>query len=70
MRALANSLKRIWTAKNRVPHQTRWGTPGFQGSTTSGTTAAGRVMKKFLEVVNVARRTAPTIVVVTLNIFR
>ena len=28
MNALANSLRRIWSAKNRVPHLTGWGNSG------------------------------------------
>ena len=28
MTALANSLKRMWAARNRVPHPTRWGADG------------------------------------------
>lgn len=70
MMALANSLRRIWSAKNRVPHQTRWGTAGCSAKAVETTVPIGRAMEKILALVALARRTAPTIVVVMLNIFR
>jgi hypothetical protein len=97
--ALLSSLKRIWSAKNRVPHQTGWGTsgaslakkkisaagiPGIEVPTCEKTdceVTAGqlrhdevpllhRVAEQWIELMHLARRTAPGIVVVILNIFR
>ena len=70
MTALVNSLKRIWSAKNRVPHQTGWGTPGSYPQSIETITPIGRVMGKFLALLALARRATPTIVIITLNIFR
>jgi len=70
MTALVNSLKRIWSAKNRAPHQTGWGAPGSYPQSIDTITPIGRVMKKFLTLLALARRAAPTIVIITLNIFR
>jgi len=66
MTALANSVKRIWSAKGRVPCLTGWGTPGSLNAALS----VARVHEMILAFVDIFRRTAPTIVVVTLNIFR
>jgi hypothetical protein len=68
--ALASSLKRLWSAKNRVPRLTGWGTPGSSPHSIETITPIGCVMEKFLALLALARRTAPTIVVITLNIFR
>jgi len=68
MTALANSLKRIWSAKSRVPHLTGWGTGGCLP--TKGTTLAGSVYESVLALTEVARQSAPTVLVVVLNIFR
>jgi hypothetical protein len=73
--ALVNSLKRIWSARNRVPRQTGWGTPGSlvkekKKENEEKTPHLRRTMEGFLELAALARRTAPTIVIVTLNIFR
>lgn len=67
MTVLANSLKRIWSAKDGVPHRTGWGT---SRSTTEGMTMAGRAFEMFLELVELAQRAAPTVIVVALNLFR
>ena len=73
MAALANSLRRIWSAKNRVPHQTRWGTAGSveAGSTeATGTTEVGLVYEAVRDVLGLARRTAPTVFIIAYNLFR
>ena len=64
MTALANSLKRIWSAKNRVPHLTGWGTSG------SRMAAKDWMHERVLELVEAAQRNVPTAIAVTLNIFR
>ena len=61
MTALANSLKRIWAATGRVPHQTGWGTCG---------SLAGWLLESALALKAVARQSAPMILVIILNIFR
>jgi hypothetical protein len=69
MTALAHSLRRIWTAKNRVPHPTRWGTSGFQKTVIEETTL--RWAREGLQnLIAVARRAVPTVVLLALNIFR
>ena len=68
MTALANSLKRIWSAKSRVPHQTGWGTNG--SLPTKDTTLAGSVYEAVLAMTEIARHSAPTVLVFVLNIFR
>ena len=69
MKTLASSLTRIWSANNRVPRLTGRGTPGPQPSSTRKKRAAW-VLEKFLELLELARLTAPTVIAVTLNIFR
>ena len=68
MIALANSLKRVWTAKNRAPDLTGSGTPGFFSK--NETTLAGWVYARISELIGVARRTAPTAIVIACNLFR
>jgi hypothetical protein len=63
MKALADSLMRIWFAKSRVPHLTGWGTNG-------STTLAGSMYESVLVLTGVARRSAPTVLVIVLNLFR
>ena len=55
MTALANSLKRIWAAKSRVPHRTGWGTCGSLAETS----LAGSFYQS-----------APAVLVIVLNLFR
>lgn len=59
MKSLAYSLKRIWSARNRVPHQTGWGTFGFPGT--------GMTIDHMIEA---AQTALPTILAIVLNIFR
>jgi hypothetical protein len=67
--ALAHSLKRIWSAKDRVPRLT--------GRGISGSCSPSPVKDlvrwshdTISELIHMARRTAPTVVVVALNFFR
>jgi hypothetical protein len=66
MTALASSLKRIWSAKGRVPHQTGWGTSGSKDPATPQVW----VHERFLALIEVAQRMVPTVLVITWNIFR
>jgi hypothetical protein len=66
MTVLASSLKRIWSAKGRVPHLTGRGT---RGSSTK-TTAFGSAYEGVLSLIELARHSAPSVVVIVLNIFR
>ncbi len=68
--ALANSLKRIWSAKNRVPHLTGWGTFGSRKTPKDETTLACWAHERVLELVEVFQRNAPTFIVVACNLFR
>jgi len=67
---LANSLKRIWSATSRVPHQTRWGTRGLLASTTGGIGLSVSLYEGLLAFRELAHRTVPTILVIVWNIFR
>ncbi len=69
MPTLANSLRRIGSAKNRIPHLTGWGIPGSQGAAPQET-ALARVHDVLLEITAALKRAAPTIVLFVLNIFR
>jgi hypothetical protein len=68
MDTLANSLKRIWSAKNRVPHLTGWGTSGFIRPALRVITPWAH--RRMLDFAAIARRTAPTILLIAYNIFR
>ena len=70
MTVLAHSLKRIWSAKNRVPHQTGWGTCGSREYLTEETTLLGSAYEGLLSLTALARQTAPTILPIVWNIFR
>jgi hypothetical protein len=71
MTALAASLKRMWSAKSRVPHLTGWGTCGSLPNTASrNTTLAGSVYDGVLALSDMARQSAPTVLVIVLNLFR
>ena len=61
MTALANSLKRIWSAKNRVPHLTGWGTAGSR---------IGWMQERGLDLIEVVQRNLPVAIIVAWNIFR
>jgi hypothetical protein len=68
MMALANSLRRIWSAKNRVPRLTGWGMSGPRKPGTEN--IASWVNESLRHLVAAAYQTAPTVIVATLNIFR
>ena len=70
MTALANSLKRIWSAKNRVPHLTGWGTSGSHNAAGDEMTLVSWVHERVLELIEAVQRNAPIAIAVTLNIFR
>lgn len=68
MTALANSLRRIWSATNRVPRLTGWGISG--SAVLSETVLVVRARETLREIIALAHQTAPTLIVVMLNIFR
>jgi len=70
MTALATALQRMWSAKGPLPRLTGRGTPDcFQG--TSDLARPGTDwLYKLMELVALARRTAPTVVIMALRIFR
>jgi hypothetical protein len=70
MTTLANSLRRIWSAKNRVPRLTGWGTSGACTAAWGRATPFLWVEERLIHLTDIFRRTAPTIVLVALNIFR
>ena len=70
MTVLAHSLKRIWSAKNRVPHLTGWGTCGSLENVTEEATPVRSAYEHLLAVKGLARQTAPTILLIVWNIFR
>jgi hypothetical protein len=59
--ALASSLKRIWSAKNRVPHLTGWGTSGSR---------IEWMQERGLDLTEVVQRNLPVAIIVAWNIFR
>ena len=61
MTALANSRKRIWAATGRVLHRNGWGTCAW---------LAASLFESALALKAVARQSAPTVLVIILNIFR
>jgi hypothetical protein len=69
MTAPANSLKRVSTAKNRVPRLTGWGTRNFRRALKE-TTLAGRMWDRIRALIGAVRRTAPTITIVACSLFR
>jgi hypothetical protein len=69
MTALANSRKRVWSAKNPVLHLTGWGTSGFRKA-LKGETLACWAYERAVDLIGVFRRTAPTVIVVACTFFR
>ena len=61
MTALANSLKRIWSSKNRILHLTGWGTSGSR---------IAWMQERGLELLEAVQRNVPIAIIVALNIFR
>ena len=70
MTALANSLRRVWSAKSRVPHLTGWGTSGSRNAVKEPTKLFNWTHKRILELIEAAQRNVPTAIVIALNIFR
>ena len=66
MTILANSLRRILSATGRVPHLTGWGRCG----SLAGTSLADSIYEDVLALTEVARQSAPAVLVIVLNIFR
>jgi len=66
MTALAKSLKRIWAATVRAPHLTGWATSG----SPAGTSLADSIYEDVLALTEVARQSAPAVLVIVLNLFR
>lgn len=70
MTGLVHSLQRIWPAKNRVPHQTGWGTRGSLLNVTEEATLVGSAYEGVLAFTELARQSAPTLLLIVWNIFR
>jgi hypothetical protein len=66
MTVLANSLKRIWSATGHVPHLTGWGTHG----SLPARRLLGRGYQSIVSLTGLARQSAPSLLVIVLNIFR
>lgn len=69
MNLLAGSLRRIWSAKSRVPHLTGWGTYGFCWS-KSGKTLASPADEAILALKELVQQRTPTILLILWNILR
>ena len=83
MTALATAFQRMWSATNRLPRLTGRGTPGGQQSSCSRqvsvirptsesglATRAANWTEEIGELVALAKRTAPTVIIIALRIFR
>ena len=71
MTALANTLQRVWSAKGRLPRLTGRGESDFSGNVSdAGRTAIAQWAQSLGELYQLARRTAPTVVVIALRLFR
>ena len=70
MTALAHSFKRMWSAKNRVPHQTGWGMRGSLWNESKEATLIGSAYESVLVLTEAARQNAPTILLIVWNILR
>lgn len=69
MNVLANSLRRIRSAKDHVLHLTGWGTFGLLSDTPTKA-LAGSVYEGILALTELAQRSTPTILVILWSIFR
>ena len=67
---LANALTHVRSAKNRVPHRTRWGTSGSLTHAIEHLTLWGVIYESVLALAQITRRTAPTVLLIVWNIFR
>lgn len=69
--ALANSLRRIWSAKGRVsPIEPGAGTRGSMKTHTKQTGLFGPFHESILALHQLAHKTAPTVLVIVWSIFR
>jgi hypothetical protein len=68
MSALATMFLRVWSAKSRLPRLNGRGTPAETLNADHRNTTSW--MERLLELTELARRTAPTVVVIALRIFR
>ena len=69
MTILVNSFRRIRSAENRVPHQTRWGTCGSLQAARQGT-LLGALWEYLLALQAITRQSAPTVLLIVWNILR
>jgi len=65
MTALAHSLRRIWSATNRVPRLTGWGDSGLHDFTPRGWTRT-----RLGQMVTLGHSFVPNLVVIVLTILR
>lgn len=70
MKALANSLLRIWSANDRVPRLTGRGNPGCGMVALREWMMDSWAQKTFAEVFAFVQRTAPTVLLLAFNLFR
>ena len=70
MTILVESFRRMRSAENRVPHQTRWGTCGSLYSSIQQGTLLGSMCEALLALRDIARQTAPTVLFIVWNILR
>jgi len=65
MTALAHSLRRIWSATNRVPRLTGWGDSGSQNLTPRGW-----ARQRLAQIVMLGHSVVPNLVVIILTVLR
>ncbi len=65
MTALAHSLRRIWSAMNRVPRLTGWGDSGSHDATQRGW-----LRERLSQMVTFGHSFVPNLVVIVLTILR
>jgi hypothetical protein len=70
MTALATALQRVWSAKSRLPRLTERGTPACFPQESLAAGPAADWVHTLVELGALARRIAPTVVVIALRIFR
>jgi hypothetical protein len=70
MTALATSLKRIWSATDRIPCRTGWGHSSWRKTTIDETTLADWMHERILDFLAIVQRTAPAAIVIACSLFR
>ena len=70
MTGMANSLKRIWAATSRVPHQTGWGTCSPVEDRAAKKSPLTPLYEGVLAITELGRQSAPMVLMIVLNIFR